>query len=80
MYARLITGKFTVEFDDYQGYILAGKYDYQNGKWNHEYIVTDLLPSGSMTLTVKDNADDVQRFIRQDGVPASIKEEAIPEK
>ena len=49
MYARYLTGSFNIEKDDYLGYIISGKYDYSlGGCWNNSYIVTELLPSGSM--------------------------------
>lgn len=75
MYARYITGKFDIELDDYLGYIISGNYDYGNGDWNNKYIVTDLLPSGSMIWTVEEDADDVSKYVRCDGVPSSIIEE-----
>ena len=77
MYARYLTGTFSIEKDDYLGYIISGKYDHSlGGRWNSSYIVTELLPSGSMVWTVKDDAGDVSKYIRCDGVPASIKKEA----
>ena len=79
MYARRITGKFTIEFDNYLGYIISGSYDYGQGKWNDSYIVTDLLPSGSMIWTVKDDNTDVSKYVRCDKVPSSVIEEARTE-
>lgn len=75
MYARCVTGTFTVENDDYLGYIISGDYDLK-GEWANSYIVTDLLPSGSMIWTVKDDYNDVSKYVRCDGVPSNILEEA----
>eukprot|EP00975_Prorocentrum_lima_P066602 12910107-Prorocentrum_lima.AAC.1 len=58
MYARYITGSFSIENNPYLGYIISGVYDYGNGDWNNKYIVTDLLESGSMTWTSKDDESD----------------------
>lgn len=75
MYARCITGSFSIEKNPYLGSVISGVYDYGNGEWNNEYIVTDLLESGSMIWTAKDNADDVQRFVRCEKVPDEIVDE-----
>lgn len=72
MYARLITGTFAIEEDDYLGYVISGTYDYQMGDWNKEYIVTDLLQSGSMIWTVKNDNTDVSKYERCDKVPSEI--------
>ncbi len=76
MYARHITGSFRIEEDPYLGSVISGEYDYWNGSWNHEYIVTDLLPSGSMVWTAADDGTDVSRYIRCDKVPDDIVAEA----
>ena len=76
MYARYITGSFDIEDDPYLGSVISGEYDYWNGDWNHEYIVTDLLESGSMIWTAKDNENDVSKYVRCDKVPDEIVEEA----
>ena len=69
MYARFFSGTFEIEKDD-------GKYDYSlGGRWNNSYVVTDLLPSGSMIWTVKDDMGDVSKYVRCDGVPSDIVEE-----
>lgn len=76
MKARRITGKFTIEEDDYLGYIINGTYDYGTGDWNNAYIVTDLLVSGSMIWTAKDNRDDISKYERCETVPQEIIDEA----
>ena len=77
MYARFLTGSFNIEKDDYLGYIITGKYDYSlGGRWNNSYIVTELSSSGAMVWIVKDDADDVSKYIRCDDVPSFIKDES----
>ena len=44
------------------------------------YIVTDLLESGSMIWTVKDDDSDVNKYVRCEKVPESIIEEAKTNK
>ena len=76
MYARFFSGTFEIEKDDDLGYIVSGKYDYSlGGRWNNSYVVTDLLPSGSMLWSVKDDMGDVSKYVRCDGVPSDIVEE-----
>lgn len=79
MYARYITGYFGIEKDPYLGYIISGEYDFGNGDWNNDYIVTDLLESGSMIWTAKDNASDVSKYVRCEKVPENIQAEAKKE-
>ncbi|MCM1718855.1 lipocalin family protein [Bacteroides ovatus] len=76
MYARYITGSFSIENDPYLGYIISGEYDFGNGDWNNDYIVTDLLLTGSMTWTAKDDDSDINKYVRCKKVPVSILEEA----
>lgn len=76
MYARYITGNFSIEVDPYLGSIISGDYDFGNGDWNNKYIVTDLLESGSMIWTAKDDENDVNKYIRCDKVPEEIIAEA----
>ena len=80
MYARYITGSFSIENNPYLGYIISGVYDYGNGDWNNKYIVTDLLESGSMTWTSKDDESDVNKYIRCEKVPEEIIAEAKVDK
>ena len=75
-----ITGHFSLENDPYLGYIISGEYDFGNGDWNNDYIVTDLLESGSMIWTAKDDDNDVSKYVRCEKVPASIIEEAKVDK
>ncbi|MBS5412475.1 MAG: lipocalin family protein [Bacteroides thetaiotaomicron] len=80
MYARYITGSFSIRKDPYLGAIITGVYDYGNGNWNNEYIVTDLLESGSMVWTATEDESDVNRYVRCDKVPDEIVKEAKAEK
>ena len=76
MYARYITGSFDIEEDPYLGSVISGEYDQWMGDWNSEYIVTDLLESGSMIWTAKDNESDVTKYVRCDKVPDEVVAEA----
>ena len=58
----------------------SGEYDFGNGEWNNKYIVTDLLESGSMIWTAKDNENDVNKYIRCEKVPENIIAEAKVDK
>lgn len=80
MYARYITGRFKIENDPYLGFVINGVYDYDNGDWNNEYIVTDLLESGSMVWTAKDDKNDVNKYVRCEKVPEEIVAEAKIDK
>ena len=80
MYARHITGSFSIEEDPYLGSVISGVYDFGNGDWNNEYIVTDLLETGSMVWTAKDNENDVNKYVRCETVPEDIIAEAKVDK
>lgn len=72
MYPMLYTGTYKVEEDWRVGDVISGTYDYELGKWD-EYVITDLYKE-SMTWTAKDNAADVQKFVRVSEVPGDIVE------
>lgn len=78
MYARLVTGSFKVKEDKILGYVISGDYDYGNGDWSHEYIVSDRL-GDAMVWTAKDDAGDEHRFVRCEKVPDQIVNEAKPD-
>lgn len=67
------TGKFTISHDEEANtYTLSGTYDYTfGGVWNHDYIITD-MQANTMTLTAKDDAGDVQKYVRVESVPEDI--------
>lgn len=73
MYPVLSTGIYELEYDWRVGDIIRGTYDFQMGTWTHEYVITDLYES-SMTWTAKDDASEVQKFVRVAEVPAEILE------
>ena len=73
MYPVMQTGKFTIEEDWRIGSIISGTYDFDLGAWNHEYIITDLYKE-SMVWTAKDDATDIQKFVRVAAVPEHIEE------
>lgn len=72
MYPVLYTGTYKIEEDWRVGDVISGTYDAEQGKWN-EYVITDLYKE-SMTWTAKDNAADVQKFVRVNEVPGDIVE------
>mgnify|MGYP000612797393 CR=1 FL=1 len=43
-----------------------------NGDWNNDYIVTDLLESGSMIWTAKEDMGEMKVYTRCNEVPADI--------
>lgn len=73
METRYITGKYTIKKDAILGDIISGSYDFGNGLWNNEYIITDLLETGSMIWTVKDG-EEVSKYVKVDEIPADILE------
>lgn len=78
MYPTLKTGSFDITVERNLGYVISGNYDFGNGTWANKYIVSDLLATVTMVWTVKDNANDVQKFERCDKVPSEIVDEARP--
>ena len=75
MYPRCITGSFSIKKDINIGSVISGVYDYEQGSWNNDYIVTDLLETGSMIWTAKDG-DEVSKYVRVDEIPSDILESA----
>lgn len=71
MYPTCLTGTFSLEEDWRAGHIISGTYDFDRGAWGHKYIITDLYKE-SMTWTAKDDATDVQKFVRVASVPTYI--------
>ena len=71
MYPVCHTGTFTLEEDWRVGHVISGTYDFELGAWGHQCIITDLYKE-SMTWTAKDDATDVQRFVRVADVPEHI--------
>lgn len=75
MYARLVTGTYTITTDPYLGYVISGKYDFGRGEWSHKYVVSNLMPSGTMLWTAEDNASDVTLYRKCDAVPQEVLDE-----
>lgn len=73
MYPVMQTGHFAIEKDWRIGDIISGTYDHELGTWNNEYIITDLYKE-SMVWTAKDDATDIQKFVRVVAVPEHIEE------
>ena len=84
MYPVLYTGTYELEYDWRVGDVISGVYDYEQGAWGNEYVITDFYEE-SMTWTVKVANDkeatpEVQKFVRVhkevDKVPSHIVESA----
>ncbi len=71
MYPVLYTGDYKLEYDWRVGDVVSGTYNYGQGDWSNEYIITKLYKE-SMTWTAKGENGEVQKFIRIDKVPAEI--------
>ena len=68
---RRITGTYNLSTDDSLGSIIRGMYDYENGDWNHRYIIRNLF-SDRMTWIATDDAQNVSVYVRCEGVPQEI--------
>lgn len=79
MYARFTSGSFTLEENPYLGTLISGVYDFGNGNWNHKYIISDMLETGSMVWTVSDNSADFSQYVRVESVPQEIIDECRSE-
>lgn len=73
MYPVLYTGDYQLEYDWRVGDVISGTYDYGQGAWSNEYVITNLYKN-SMTWTAKGENGEVQEFVRVDKVPAEITE------
>lgn len=68
---RRITGVYNLSTDESLGSVIRGMYDYENGDWNHRYIIRDLF-SDRMTWIATDDARNVSVYKRCSGVPQEI--------
>ena len=68
---RRITGEYSLYTDESLGSVIRGMYDYENGDWSHRYIIRDLY-SDRMTWIATDDAGNVSRYVRCDGIPQEI--------
>lgn len=71
--ARKITGLYNIDIDEELGAVIRGNYDYGNGDWNHQYIITSLT-SDEMIWVAKDDADDVSIYVRAE-IPEELQDE-----
>ncbi|MDE5690995.1 MAG: lipocalin family protein [Alistipes sp.] len=69
---RLLTGRFGIREEEGTGYIIEGLYDYGTGFWNHEYLIGELT-ADRMVWTALDDPEDVQVYVRCDGIPEDIR-------
>lgn len=67
------TGSFTITKDEETNtYVLSGTYDYTfGGVWTNDYVITE-LHDNTMTLTIKGDDSDVQKYVRVESVPEDI--------
>lgn len=77
MYAHKMTGKYTYETDEYGVTTLSGRYDNQldDNRWNDDYIVKELQPGAVMTLAIKGDENETQKYVYVDAIPDSILDE-----
>ena len=68
---RRITGVYNLSTDESLGSVIRGMYDYENGDWNHRYIIRNLF-SDRMTWIATDDAQNVSVYKRCPGVPQEI--------
>ena len=76
MYGRRLTGSYGIKQDPYQGFIISGSYDNGVGDRSNSYLVSDLMPTGTMTWTVINNENDVCRYERCTELPAEVVKES----
>ncbi len=69
--ARCITGRYNLQTDSELGTIIRGNYDYENGDWNHRYVIRNLTKTQMVWVAV-DDPSEVSVYVR-----ASIPEEIL---
>jgi hypothetical protein len=69
--SRHLTGRFRLTFDDADRAILTGVYDYDQGFWEHDYIV-DQLTADTMTWVAEDDPEIVSVYTRCSSIPADV--------
>lgn len=76
MYGRKITGTYSLTADEVYGSIISGIYDYGAGNWANEYVVSDILPSGTMVWKVLDGeSEDVSVYTKHEEIPSWVLED-----
>ena len=68
-----VTGEFNITMDVISGAVISGKYDNDEGLWQHSYMVKDLTAT-EMTWVAVDDPDFVQHFIRVESIPYEIEQ------
>lgn len=68
---RKITGNYNLDSDAEYGPFILGVYDYDNGDWQHRYLIRDLNKE-SMTWIAMDDHNEIQVFKRIDKIPDNI--------
>ena len=76
MGAFLNTGRYNLANDPHKGDKISGKYNFGRGEWKDEFMITDLLSSGSMVWTGIKDPEFIQKFVRCDAVPEEVIKEA----
>ncbi len=70
MYARKQTGTFTIDGNMDDGYTLTGEFDYTHETWK-TYVVNELT-ANSLIMSLKDNPNDLSKYVRCDEIPDGI--------
>lgn len=66
---RLVTGTYSLSYDEYDGNIISGDYAHASGPWANDYVVT-ALTGDSMTWTVLGDSDSFYVYSRVAEIPA----------
>lgn len=69
-----VTGEFNITTDPMNGAVINGKYDNDEGLWQHSYMVKDLTAT-EMTWIAVDSPDFVQHFVRVETIPYETENE-----
>lgn len=54
---RCITGRYNITTDPELGAVIRGNYDYENGLWNHSYVVRSLGVNEMVWVAVDDPSE-----------------------
>ncbi len=76
--ARCITGRYNILTDPELGSVIRGNYDYENGEWNHRYIVRELTANRMIWVAV-DDPSEVSVYRKVSEIPEEILS-AFPEE
>ncbi len=70
MYARKLTGAYSIEGDDTEGYTLEGTYDYIEESWKGYDV--NRLTATRLELNVTDNPDEELIYVLVDEIPEDV--------